>query len=76
MIPPQLQEALVLYAVERCAGFLKLKDNKYRLVQADAAVQLDRYGLNGAWHVAEMRLKELDYKKNKDIVEYNSKLNS
>ena len=28
MIPPQLQEALVLYTVERCAGFLKLKDNK------------------------------------------------
>jgi hypothetical protein len=75
MIPPECREAIVLYTVEKCAASLKLRDNKYRIVQLDAAQQLDRYGLNGAWHSAQQRLLKLDTKKLKDVILYNSKLN-
>lgn len=75
MIPPEAREALILYAVEKCAASLKLRDNRYRTVQLDAAAQLDRYGLNGAWHNAKMLLLQLDQKKLKDTILYNSKLN-
>ena len=75
MVPPEVREALVLYVVEKCASSLKLRDNKYRIVQIDAAQQLDKYGLSGAWHEAKDRLVRLDKKKLKDVIEYNSKLN-
>jgi hypothetical protein len=75
MIPPEAREALILYAVEKCAASLKLRDNKYRIVQLDAASQLDRYGLNGAWHNTKMLLLKLDRKKLHDVILYNSKLN-
>jgi len=75
MIPPEAREALVLYAVEKCAASLKLRDNKYRIVQLDAASQLDRYGLNGAWHNTKMLMLKLDRKKLRDVILYNAKLN-
>ena len=75
MVPPEAREALVLYAVEKCAASLKLRDNRYRAVQVDAASQLDRYGLNGSWHEAKMRLTRLDSKKLRDVILYNSRLN-
>lgn len=74
MIPPEAREAIVLYVVEKCASSLKLKDNKYRAVQVDAAAQLDRYGMNGAWHNTITRLAKLDYKKYRDTILYNSNL--
>ena len=75
MVPPEAREALVLYAVEKCAASLKLRDNRYRAVQVDAASQLDRYGLNGAWHNTKMLLTRLDSKKLRDVILYNSRLN-
>jgi hypothetical protein len=75
MIPPEVKEALTLWVTERCAGALKMKDNKYRIIQTDAAIRLDEYGLSGAWHLAQMRLVRLDKKKLLDAVEYNSKMN-
>lgn len=75
MVPPEVREALVLYVVEKGAASIKARDGKYRVIQIDAANQLDRYGLNGAWHLAQDRLVRLDKKMLKDIIEYNSKLN-
>lgn len=75
MIPPEVRECLVLYAVEKCAASLKLRDNRYRAVQIDAAQQLDRYGLNGAWHATKMLLVRLDSKKLRDVIIYNARLN-
>jgi|WetSurSiteA1Bulk_404760.scaffolds.fasta_scaffold09601_2 hypothetical protein len=74
MIPPEAREAVLLYVIEKCASSLKLKDNKYRAVQIDAAAQLDRYGMNGAWHNTITRLAKLDYKKYRDTILYNSNL--
>ncbi len=75
MVPPEVRKALVLWVTDKCAGALKMRDAKYRVVQADAASQLDEYGLTGAWHEAKMRLRRLDSKKMRDIIEYNSKMN-
>lgn len=75
MIPPEVRKAVVLWVTEKCAGALKLKDNRYRSVQIDSAAQLDEYGLGGAWHEAKQRLLRLDSKKLRDAIEYRSKLN-
>lgn len=75
MVPPELRKTTVLWVTEKCAGALKLRDNRYRTVQADAAAQLDEYGLNGAWHEAKQRIIRLDSKKLRDSVEYRSKMN-
>jgi len=75
MVPPEVKKALIMWTTEKCAGSLKLKDNRYRIIQSDAAGQLDEFGLSGAWHEAKMRLRRLDKKQMKDIIEYNSKLN-
>lgn len=75
LVPREVRKALVLWVTEKCAGALKSRDPRYRAIQADAATQLDEYGLSGAWHEAKMRLRRLDKKQMKDIIEYNSKLN-
>jgi hypothetical protein len=75
MVPPEVKKAVTLWATEKCASALKIRDSKYRAIQADAASQLDEYGLSGAWHEAKMRLRRLDKKQMKDIIEYNSKMN-
>jgi hypothetical protein len=75
MIPRECRKAITLWVTDKCAGALKLRDNKYRIIQSDAVNQLDEYGLNGAWHEAKNRLLRLDQKKFKDILLYNAKLN-
>jgi hypothetical protein len=75
MIPPECRKAILDWVTVRCAGALKMRDNKYRIVQTDAEKQLDEYGLNGSWHEAKMRLVRLDTKKLKDAILYNAKLN-
>jgi len=75
MVPPEVRKALVLWTTDKCAGSLKMRDARYRIIQSDAINQLDEYGLSGAWHEAKQRLKRLDSKQIKDIIEYNSKLN-
>ena len=77
IIPPFAIEAVTLWAVERGARALKATDTgqrRYRTIQTDAALQLDKYGLNGAWHEAKVRLGKLDSKMWRDIIEYNSKM--
>jgi hypothetical protein len=76
MIPPEVRKAIVLWVTDKCAGALKMRDARYRIIQSDAINQLDEYGLSGAWHEAKMRLRRLDSKQMKDIIEYNSKLNA
>ena len=77
IIPPFASEAVTLWCVERAARALKStdgRDRRYRSIQTDASVQLDKFGLNGAWHEAKMRLGKLDKKQWNDLIEYNSKL--
>lgn len=74
MVPPEVRKAVTDWVTVRCAGAIKSRDQKYRVVQADAAGQLDEYGLNGSWHEAKMRLLKLDRKMFKDTVLYNSNL--
>ena len=71
MIPPEVRKAMVLWVIEKCASFLKVRDAAYRTVQLDAAAQLDEYGFSGAWHQAKMRLKYLGKKVLRDTLEYN-----
>jgi len=73
IIPPEVRKAMVLWVIEKCASFLKLKDPAYRTVQLDAAAQLDEYGMNGAWHEAKRRIKYLGKKVLRDISEYNAR---
>lgn len=75
MVPRMVRKALVLWATEKCAGALKHRDNTYRVIQSDAANQLDEYGLGGAWHEAKTRLKMLDKKMLNDVILYNARLN-
>jgi len=79
IVPPMVRKAVEQWVVERAAKALKGKydtarDQKYRRIQSDAAIQLDEYGLNGAWHEAKMRLKKVDTKMMNDFIEYNSKM--
>lgn len=71
MVPPEARKAIVLWVIEKCASFLKIKDPAYRAVQLDAAAQLDEYGMNGSWHEAKMRIKYLGKKVLRDVLEYN-----
>lgn len=75
MVPPEVRKGLVDWVTDKCAGSLKMRDARYRIIQADAQRSLDEYGLTGSWHEAKMRLRKLDSKQMKDIIEYNSKLN-
>lgn len=75
MVPPEVRKSLVDWVTDRCAGSLKMRDARYRIIQADAQRSLDEYGLTGSFHEAKMRLRRLDSKQMKDIIEYNSKLN-
>jgi len=75
MVPPEVKKAVTLWVTEKCAGALKMRDAKYRAVQNDAAIRLDEYGLQGAWHEAKMRLVRLDTKQIKDVIKYNATLN-
>jgi hypothetical protein len=78
MVPPFARKAVTLWCVEKAARALKpldtWRDRKYRGIQVDAAGQLDEYGFNGAWHEAKTRLRDLDKKKWRDLIEYNSKM--
>jgi len=77
IIPPFALKAVTLWVVEKAARTLKVNDTgnrRLRTVQTDASMQLDEYGMNGAWYEAKVRLAELDTKKMKDIIEYNSKM--
>ena len=74
LIPPEVRNAVVLWAIERSASFMKLRYPELRTVQLDAAAQLDVSGLNGIWHNAKMRLKYLGKKIHKDMLEYNNRL--
>ena len=73
LVPPEVRKAVVLWVIEKCAGFLKFKEPAYRTVQLDAAAQLDEYGINGAWHEAKMRIKYLGKKILRDVLEYNAR---
>lgn len=75
MIPPECRKAIVDWVTDKCAGALKMRDARYRIIQIDAQRSLDEYGLNGSWHLAQQRLVRLDHKQLKDSIEYNSKLN-
>jgi len=74
MVPPEVRKAVVDWVTVRCAGALKMKDARYRVIQMDAERSLDEYGLNGSWHEAQQRIVRLDKKMLKDVIEYNSKL--
>lgn len=77
IVPPIASEAVTLWVVERGARALKStdgRDRRYRSIQTDASVQLDKFGLDGAWHEAKTRLQDLDKKKWRDLIEYNSKM--
>lgn len=74
MVPPEVRKAVVLWVIEKGAGFLKSRLPNYRVIQIDASSQLDEYGLNGAWHEAKMRLRRLDTKIMRDVITYNSSL--
>lgn len=74
-IPPFARKAIVLWVVEKCAGYLKLTDAKYRIVQLDASNQLDEYGLRGAWHQAKKRMQSIGSKRLQDVILYNQKMN-
>jgi hypothetical protein len=75
MIPRECRKAITLKTTELCASALKLRDNKYRIIQIDASNNLDEYGMNGAWHECKQRLLRLDTKKLKDVILYNQQLN-
>jgi hypothetical protein len=75
MVPPEVRKGLVDWTTDKCAGSLKMRDARYRIIQSDAQRALDEFGLNGSWHEAKMRLVKLDKKKMKDVIEYNSKMN-
>lgn len=75
MVPPEVRKAVVLWVTEKCASYLKIKDNHYRIIQLDAASQLDEYGMRGAWHEAKTRLRQLDTKQMQDILTYNAQMN-
>ena len=62
MVPRRLRKAVTLWVTEKVCGALKMRDAKYRAVQNDAAIRLDEYGLQGAWHEAKMRIGEAGYK--------------
>jgi hypothetical protein len=74
MIPPECRAAIVDWVTDRCAGSLKMRDARYRIIQIDAQRHLDEFGLNGSWHLAQDRLVRLDKKQLKDSIEYLSKL--
>ena len=77
IVPPMAAEAVTLWVVERGARALKStdgRDRRYRSIQTDAAIQWEKFGFGGAWHEAKSRLLELDKKKWRDIIEYNSKM--
>jgi hypothetical protein len=73
MIPPEVRKALVLWAIEKCSGTLKVRDAKYRTIQLDAARDLDEYGQRGAWHEAKMRLKYMGKKFLRDTLHYSDR---
>lgn len=75
IIPPEVRKALVDWVVVRCAGSLKMRDARYRIIETDAKRDLDEYGYNGSWHEAKQRLLKLDKKKLRDVILYNAKLN-
>lgn len=74
MVPPFVRKAVVLWVTEKAAKALKAQNPEYRIIQIDAANQLDEYGYNGAWHEAKTRLRGLDKKMLRDFMEYSSKL--
>ncbi len=77
IVPPFAIKAVTLWVVEKAARALKGTDKgnrRYRTIQTDAALQLDEYGFNGAWHEAKTRLRKLDTKMWRDFIEYNSKM--
>lgn len=74
MLPPEIRKAAVLWVIEKCASFLKIKDASYRTVQLDAAAQLDEYGMNGAMAEAKRRIKYQGKKIRQDLSEYNSRM--
>jgi hypothetical protein len=77
IIPPFALKAVTLWVVEKGARALKVNDSgnrRYRTIQTDAAMQLDEYGMNGAWYEAKVRLSKIDTKKWRDFIEYNSKM--
>lgn len=77
IVPPFAIEAIILWVVERGARALKATDTgtrRYRTIQTDAALQLDKTGYNGLWHEAKTRLRKIDTKMWRDLIEYNSKM--
>ena len=72
-VPPEVRKAVVLWTIEKCAGFLKASEPGYRTIQLDAAAQLDEYGFNGAWQEAKRRIKYLGKKVMSDIMNYNNR---
>lgn len=76
LVPPEVRKAVVLWAIEKCASFLKIKDPAYRVVQLDAAAQLGEYSMDGAWAEAKRRIKFQGKKVKQDLSEYNARLRS
>lgn len=75
MVPPECRKAVSEWVTVRCAGALKMRDARYRIIESDAKRDLDEYGMGGSWHEAKMRLVKLDTKKLRDVILYNSRLN-
>lgn len=74
LVPPEVRKAVVLWTIEKCASFLKVKYPGYRTVQLDAAAQLDEFGQNGAWAEAKRRIKYQGKKIRQDLSEYNARM--
>lgn len=77
-IPRHFRKVITDYS---CVAVLKVKKtelpdvNKWRMLWADYAGELDRNGFNGSWYVAEKRVKNMGTKERQDLLEYLSRLN-
>jgi hypothetical protein len=75
MIPPEVRHAVMLWAAKRCLTFLFNKERGLSVPLQMVTKDLDEFGLDGAWHQAKNRIRNLDKKLWRDTIEYNSKLN-
>jgi len=75
MVPRECRRGITDWVTDKCAGALKMRDARYRIIQLDASRSLDEFGFYGSWHLAKQRLLKLDKKKIKDVILYNQKLN-
>lgn len=74
VVPEMFREAVQDYIMEVCFQVLKARNPKfYRPLWNDKYQTL--YGKGGTWGEAKRRAKNLDFKKLKDLLEYQAKMN-